>query len=120
MMNMLLKISGAILLMAGIILAYSPGLISTRPIPTDPYQLIEKRVRWGFVIGLGLLLLFHHQWTPWGVTVSALLVALTTGIILARLLGMVLDGFFAKQLLWLAIELGVLLIFGILYGKLKS
>lgn len=120
MMNMLLKISGVILLMAGLILTYSPELISTHPIPTDPYQVIEKRVRWGFVIGLGLLLLFHHPGTPWGLTVSALLVALTTGIILARLLGMVLDGFFAKQMLWLAIELGSLLIFGFLYGKLKS
>lgn len=106
--------------MAGLILAYSPELLSTGPIPTDPYQMIEKRVRWGFVIGLGLLLLFHHQWTPWGLSVSALLVALTTGIIVARLLGFVLDGFFAKQLLWLAIELGALLIFGFLYGKLKS
>ncbi|MDR7131820.1 hypothetical protein J2X69_004185 [Algoriphagus sp. 4150] len=119
MMNMLLKISGVILLMAGLILAYKPGLLSTYPLPTDPYQVIEKRVRWGFMIGLGLLLLFHHPWTPWGLTVSALLIALTTGIIIARLLGMLWDGFFAKQMLWLAVELGALLIFGFLYWKLK-
>jgi hypothetical protein len=119
-MRMLLKISGVTLLIAGLILAYRPDLISTHPIPTDPYQMIEKRVRWGFVIGFGILLLFHHQWTPWGLTVFALLFALTTGVILARLLGFVLDGFFAKQMLWLAIESGALLLFGFLYGKLKS
>ena len=106
--------------MGGFIMVYSPELISIHPIATDPYQVIEKRVRRGFAIGLGLLFLFHHPWTPWGLTVFALLIALTTGIILARLLGMLWDGFFAKQLLWLAIELGALLIFGFLYGKLKS
>tara|TARA_R110002012_G_scaffold301797_1_gene502335 strand:+ start:62669 stop:63031 length:363 start_codon:yes stop_codon:yes gene_type:complete len=120
MMHMLFKISGVILLIVGLILVHRPGLVSPHPIPTDPYQVIEKRVRWGFVIGLGLLLLFHHSWTPWGLTVSALLIALTTGIIIARLLGMLWDGFYVKQLLWLAIELGALLIFGFLYGKLKT
>ena len=117
---MLLKILGVILLMAGFILAYKPEWVSTHPLPTDLYEMIERRVRWGLVIGLGLLLLFHHPWTSWGLTVSALLVALTSGVIIARLLGVVLDGFYAKQMGWLAIEFAALLTFGFLYWKLKS
>lgn len=119
-MNTLLKIIGLLLLIAGFVLAYRPDLVSTQAMPTDPYQMIEKRVGWGFAIGLGLFLIFHPPWLPWGASISGLLFALTLGIIAARLLGFVLDGLFVKQWLWLAIELLALLFFGWLYWKLKS
>ncbi|UZR99728.1 DUF4345 family protein (plasmid) [Chondrinema litorale] len=118
-MNILLKILGVILLIAGFVLAYKPDLMSSQPMPSDPYQMIEKRVMWGLVIGLGILFIFHHQLSPWQLSVSALLSALTLGIVLARLLGLVMDGIFTKQLLWLAIEIAFLLIFGFWYWKQK-
>lgn len=52
-MNLPLKIAGIILVVIGLILAYKPNLI-TSSLATDPYQMIEKRVKWGFVIGLGI------------------------------------------------------------------
>nr|WP_281754255.1 hypothetical protein [Neptunitalea chrysea] len=77
--------------------------------------MIEMRVKWGFLIGLGILLIFFNQWNDWKLMVCALLFFQTLGIIIARLIGFVLDGFFSKQLLWLTIEVVAFIIFGILY-----
>lgn len=114
-MNLVFKIIGALLLAAGCMLTYKPNLVSKIPMPEDPYQRIEIRVLWGFLIGLGILFIFFNQWSYWKQTVCALLFFLTLGIVIARLFGFVLDGFFSKQLLWLIIEIVVLIIFGILY-----
>lgn len=114
-MTFFLKILGVILLIAGYVLTYKPNIISKIPLPENPYQMIEVRVKWGFLIGLGILFIFFNQWSDWKLTVCALLFFLTLGIIIARLFGFVLDGFFSKQLLWLSIEVVTLIIFGILY-----
>jgi hypothetical protein len=114
-MTFFLKIIGVILLITGSVLTYKPNIISKIPLPENPYQMIEMRVKWGFLIGLGILFIFFNQWSDWKLTVCALLFFLTLGIIIARLFGFVLDGFFSKQLLWLIIEVVVLIIFIILY-----
>lgn len=114
-MSFFLKIVGVILLISGCVLTCKPNIISKIPLPENPYQMIEMRVKWGFLIGLGILFIFFNQWRAWKLTVCALLFFLTLGIIIARLFGFVLDGFFSKQLLWLTIEIVALFIFGILY-----
>ncbi|PNW27268.1 DUF4345 family protein [Formosa algae] len=111
-----LKIIGAVLLLAGFVLTYKPNLISKFPLPENAYQMIEVRVKWGFLIGLGIMLIFYNQWSDWKLTVCAVLFFLTLGIVIARLFGFVLDGFFSKQVIWLTIEIVVLIIFGILYS----
>ena len=115
-MATILKIIGAVLLVSGCIFTYKPNLVSKIPLPKDPYQMIEMRVLWGFLIGLGIFFILHKQWTAWKLTVCALLFCLTLGIIIARLFGFILDGYFSKQLLWLTIEIVALIIFGILYS----
>tara|TARA_R110000751_G_scaffold198975_1_gene303720 strand:- start:401 stop:760 length:360 start_codon:yes stop_codon:yes gene_type:complete len=114
-MNLFLKIIGTVLLVSGCALTYKTNLISKIPLPENPYQMIEVRVKWGFLMGLGILFIFFNQWSDWKQTVCALLFFLTLGIVIARLFGFVLDGFFSKQLLWLTIEVIALIIFGILY-----
>ncbi|MFZ0598015.1 MAG: hypothetical protein WAM46_13615 [Flavobacterium sp.] len=114
-MSLFLKIIGAVLLIAGCVLTYKPNIISKIPLPEKPYERIEMRIKWGFLIGLGILVLFFNQWSDWKLTVCAFLFFLTLGIIIARLFGFVLDAFYSKQLLWLTIEVVVLIIFGILY-----
>lgn len=114
-MNLFLKIIGVVLLVSGCVLTYKPNLISKISLSENPYKMIEVRVKWGFLIGLGILFIFYNQWSDWKLTVCALLFFLTLGIVIARLFGFVLDGFFSKQLLWLTIEIVVLIIFGILY-----
>ncbi|TDE15638.1 hypothetical protein [Dyadobacter psychrotolerans] len=116
-MNLLIKISGGILLTAGFILAIRPDLFFRFPATIDGYVMIEKRVKWGFVIGFGGFMVFYNDWTSRGLTVIALLVSLTLGIIIARLIGFALDGFYIKQLYWLLMELAVLIIFGFFYWK---
>ena len=104
------------LLVLGCIFTYQPNLVSKIPLPENPYQMIEIRVVWGFLIGLGISFIFHNQWSDWKLTGCAILFCLTLGIIIARLFGFVLDGFFSKQLFWLIIEIVALIIFGILYS----
>lgn len=116
-MNLLLKISGVILLIAGFMLAIKPDFFGKFSTFINPYQMIEKRVKWGMLIGLGVFLILHNNWASWGPIAMVLLISLTLGIILARLTGFVLDGFFIKQLFWLLIELAALLIFGFFYYK---
>ena len=114
-MNILLKIIGTVLLVSGCVLTYKPNLVSKIHLPENPYQMIEMRVKWGFLIGLGIFLIFYNQGSAWKLTVCALSFFLTLGIIMVRLSGFILDGFFLKQLLWLTIEIVALIIFGILY-----
>lgn len=114
-MTFFLKIIGVILLIAGCVLTYKPSIISKIPLPENPYEMIEVRVKWGFLVGIGILFIFFNQWSDWKLAVCALSFFLTLGIIIARFFGFVLDGFFSKQLLWLTIEVAVLIIFGILY-----
>ena len=52
--------------------------------PTDAFHSIEQRIKMGFLIGFGILLLFHHQLKPWLLTVSAILFSLILGILTAR------------------------------------
>jgi hypothetical protein len=100
--------------------ACEPDLISSSSAQWGGYEMIEKRVKWGLLIGLGIFPIFHHQWENWELTLWALLSALTFGIIIARLLGFILDGRFTKQLLWLLMELVILLVFGFLYWRQKA
>ncbi|MFD1141143.1 DUF4345 family protein [Larkinella insperata] len=119
-MNFLLKIVGVILLVTGLVLAIKPDSFGKFSTSLDSYQMIEKRVKWGILIGMGGFILFHNNWVSWNVLATALLIAITFGIIIARLIGFVLDGFFTKQFYWLLIEIGALIIFGLLYWKQRN
>jgi len=102
------------------VLSYNPELVSNKPIPTDPFQAVERRIWWGLLIGFGLFALLHHQLHPIWLTVAALLSALTLGLIIARLMGIVLDGSTNKQWLWVGVEVVALAAFLFWYWKLRS
>lgn len=110
-MNIFLKIIGGVLFIAGCILTYKPNLISKIPLPENAYHMIEMRVKWGFLIGMGIFFISYNQWASWRSMLCVLLFFLTLGIVIVRLFGFVLDGFFSKQLLWLTIEIVILIIF---------
>ena len=119
-MNILLKISGSIIITVGILLTIRPELI----VPSAPhyagYEMTEKRVRWGFVIGFGIFLIVFQQWGQWGMTTWAFLATLSFGIVIARLIGLLLDGFFMKQFIWLMIEVVIGAIFTLFYWRMTS
>src|SRR5690554_5444374 len=89
--GLILKIVGLIIVIMGAILSYNPELFSNKAIPEDPFEATERRILWGLLMGVGLLVLFYHQIQPWLLTLVAIGIALTLGVLMARLIGIVLD-----------------------------
>lgn len=115
-----IRLLGVVLLAIGLTLGVNPELVSNTPVPDDVFKAVERRVWWGVLIGLGILPFFHRQLSPWLLTVVAVGCAITLGILLARLLGIVLDGSVLKQWIWAAVELVVLVVLIISYSKLRT
>ena len=105
------RLIGAALIIFGIVLASNPELVSSKPVPTDTFKAVERRIWWGLFIGVGILLQFHHQLLPWQPTVSATFASLLVGLLIARFIGIILDGSVAKQWLNVGIELVILVPF---------
>jgi hypothetical protein len=115
-----LQVVGFILLLSGAIFTYNPELVSSKTIPDDAFRAVERRVRWGFLIGLGMLLVFHHQIKPYLLTVAALGMTLTLGALIARVVGIVLDGSVPKQRMWVVVELVMIIAFGLRYANQRT
>ena len=73
----------------------------------DVFEAIERRIWWGLFIGFGLLLMFHHQLLPWTQTLAATGSSLMIGLLIARLIGIALDGSVTKQWINVAIEIAL-------------
>ncbi|GAA0411142.1 hypothetical protein GCM10009133_19490 [Cocleimonas flava] len=99
---------GVALIIVGLVLVSNPELVSNKPIPSDTFEAVERRIWWGLLIGFGFLLLFHHQIQPWITTIAATLSSLFFGLLVARLIGIMLDGSVAKQWLNIGIEIVIL------------
>ena len=106
--SLLLRLVGVALIVAGVTLVSNPELVSNKPVPDDTFEAIERRIWWGLIIGFGILLLFHHQLQPWLKTIAATGSSLLIGLLIARLIGIMLDGSVAKQWLYVGIELVIL------------
>ncbi len=100
-----LRLVGVISIIIGVVLAWNPEFISSKPIPTDTFRAIERRIWWGLIIGVGALLMFHHQIQPWQPTVAATIFSLLFGLLVARLIGIMLDGSVIKQWINVGIEI---------------
>ncbi len=103
--SLLLRGIGIALIIAGIVLVANPELVSNKAIPDNTFEAIERRIWWGLLIGFGCLLMFHHQLQPWVTSLAAASASLMFGLLVARLIGIMLDGSVAKQWLNVGIEL---------------
>lgn len=112
-----LKVLGGMLILAGLVLASNPELVSHKAIPSDVFQAVERRIWWGLLIGLGCIPLFHHQWQPWGATVAGTLASLLFGLLIARFIGIALDGSVAKQ--WLNVGIEIVIMAPLVWWYLK-
>lgn len=106
--KLILRLLGVVLIIAGVVLVSNPELVSNKPIPSGTFEAIERRIWWGLLIGMGCLLLFHHQFLPWGMTIAATGSSLLFGLLVARLIGIGLDGSVAKQWLYVGIEVAMM------------
>lgn len=114
------RLAGVVLFIVGIVLAYNPELVSKKPVPADAFEAIERRIGWGLFIGFGILLQFHHKLLPWQPTVSATLLSLLVGLLIARLIGIALDGAVAKQWMNVGVELIVMAPLAWWYRKVRA
>ena len=102
------KVIGVVVLIVGVVLVWNPELISRKPVPENTFEATERRIWWGLIIGVGTLLLSHHQLQPWMATLAATGSALLFGLLVARLIGILLDGSVVKQWINVGIELVLL------------
>ncbi|BEU03591.1 hypothetical protein OAG1_23910 [Agarivorans sp. OAG1] len=106
--SLLLRGIGIVLIIAGIVLVSNPELVSNKAIPDNTFDAIERRIWWGLLIGFGCLLMFHHQFQPWVTSLAATSASLMFGLLVARLIGIMLDGSVTKQWLYVGLELVLL------------
>ena len=103
-----LRIVGVVLAGLGVVMAAFPSwfgpLTNWSEPPADTFTAIERRVRGGMLLGLALMLIARTELRPWSVTIASLVFYFMLGALLARILGLVLEGIDAKQWLYVAIE----------------
>lgn len=103
-----LRVVGCVLVVVGVVLAWNPELVSTKPIPSDTFEAVERRIPWGKFIGLGLVPFFHQNLRPWVPTIAATLCSLIVGYLIARFIGILLDGSVVKLWMLVGVEAAVL------------
>ncbi len=70
----------------------------------DTFEAIERRVRGGMVLGVGLTLIARTELRPWSMTIASALFYFMLGALLARVLGLVIEGIHPRQWLYVAVE----------------
>ena len=84
-MAVLLVVAGAVLIVAPT-LVHDPG-----PAP-NTFEAIERRIWWGGLAGLGAAVFAYRKPDSWPIAVGWLVLWVVAGFLLARLVGLALDG----------------------------
>ena len=105
-----LQIAGTALSVLGVAAALAPDLFGplTGATSADLFEAVERRVRGGMVLGVGLCLLAVPALRPWSASVPMALFYFMVGALAARLFGLVVDGAVPRQWLLAAVEAGVM------------
>jgi peptidoglycan/LPS O-acetylase OafA/YrhL len=100
-----LRLLGGVVAVVGLALACFPTLVSDPGPAADTFEAIERRIPWGTLAGVGALLVARTKLRPWRVTFAAVVCWVTSGILAARLIGLVLDGADSgRQWMWVGVE----------------
>jgi hypothetical protein len=107
-----LRIFGLVLAILGVVATVFPqwfGPLTGGPEPAvDIYESIERRVRGGMVLGLGLMFVGIPALRPWSTSIPLVIFYFMTGALAARLFGLIVDGMVPRQWLLVAVEAGVM------------
>ena len=107
-----LRILGMVLAAVGAVAAVVPGwfgpLTGGPEPPIDVYHAIERRIRGGMLLGVGLTFIAVTALRPWSTSIPSAIFYLMTGALAARLLGLLVDGTVPRQWLWVAVEAAVM------------
>lgn len=106
------RIAGLVVAAFGVVAAAFPDwftfLTGAPAAPEDLFALVERRARAGMVLGVGLVFIAVPALRPWAVSLPSAIFYWMTGVLAARLLGLVLDGAAPRQWLLVAVEVGVM------------
>ncbi len=103
---MALRIVGGLIALVGLVLSCAPTLVHDPGPAVDTYEAIERRVWYGAMTGLGVLLIVRTQLKPWKTTLAHVVLWIVGGFLLARVIGLVLDGMDSQlQWVWTLVEL---------------
>ncbi len=103
-----LRVVGIVLSALGVVAAVFPAWFGPLTGATEPtadlFEAVERRVRGGMVLGLGLALIAVPSLRPWSTSLPLAVFYFMTGALAARLLGLMIDGAVPKQWLLVAVE----------------
>jgi len=104
----LLRIAGIVLSLLGALMAAFPAWfepLTGGPGPAaTPFEAVERHIRGGMVLGLGLAFIARTELRPWGDTIATGFLYVILGALLARLLGLVIEGSDPRQWMYVAVE----------------
>lgn len=107
-----LRILGIVVALLGAFASVFPGWFEPLTGGPEPaagiHEAIERRVRGGMVLGLGLMFVGIPALRPWSVSIPLVIFYFMTGALAARILGLLVDGMVPKQWLLVAVEAGVM------------
>lgn len=102
------RILGLVLALVGAVASIFPqwfGPLTGASEPTlDTYEAVERRVRAGMLLGVGLAFIAITNLRPWSVSIPSAIFYFMTGALAARVLGIMVDGALPKQWLLVAVE----------------
>ena len=102
------RIFGIALAVLGVVAAVFPnwfGPLTGGPEPpADVYEAVERRVRGGMLLGLGLCFIAIAALRPWSTSIPTAIFYFMAGALAARVLGLLIDGTVPKQWLLVAVE----------------
>lgn len=102
------RILGIVLALVGVVAAIFPGwfgpLTGGPEPPVDVFEAVERRVRGGMVLGVGLAFIAVTALRPWSVSIPSAVFYFMTGALAARLVGIIVDGVVPKQWALVAVE----------------
>ena len=119
---MVLKIRfvGLLLFLVGLGLIIRPDWVGLSVSTESVFAAAESRVRWGFILVLGLAFLLYTRLKPWPVLVATLGLSVAAGYSIARIIAIVLEGADINQWLYLAAEILLAIPFIVWYRKLNA
>ena len=102
------RIFGLVLAAVGVLASIAPSwfaFITQAAEPTaDLFEAVERRVRGGMVLGVGLAFVAIPTLRPWSVSIPSVIFYFMTGALAARLLGLIVDGVVPRQWMLVAVE----------------
>lgn len=102
------RILGIVLAGLGVVAAIFPDwfgpLTGGSTPPVGIHEAIERRVRGGMVLGVGLIFLAVTALRPWSTSIPSAIFYLMTGALAARIFGLIVDGVVPKQWLLVGVE----------------